>query len=57
VKVGDLVRHVNLDEIFVVVEEPVREGTHLLWTRVSVADSRGTRRIDAGFLEVISESR
>ena len=56
-KVGDLVRHVNLDEIFVVVEEPVREGTHLLWTRVSVADSRGTRRIDAGFLEVISESR
>ena len=53
-KVGDLVRHVNLDEIFVVVKEPVREGTH---ARVSVADSRGTRRIDAGFLEVISESR
>jgi hypothetical protein len=54
VKVGDLVRHINLDEIFVVVEEPVRKT---ICPRVSVADSRGIRRIDAGFLEVISESR
>ena len=49
-KVGDLVRHINLDEIFVIVEEPVREGIR---RRVSVADHRGIRRIDAGFLEVI----
>jgi hypothetical protein len=53
-KVGDLVRHINLDEIFVVVEVPERKGFR---RRVSVADRRGIRRIDAGFLEVINENR
>ena len=49
-EVGDLVRHINLDEIFVVVDKPVREGIR---RRVSVADHRGIRRIDVGFLEVL----
>ena len=58
-KVGDLVRHINLDEIFVVVVNPARECHKLLGDtiRVSVTDHRGTRRIDVGFLEVISASR
>ena len=49
-EVGDLVRHINLDEIFVVVDKPVLEGFRRY---ALVADHRGTRRIDAGFLEVI----
>ena len=53
-KVGDLVRHINLNEIFVVVDKPVKVG---LYRRVSVADHRGVRKVDVGFLEVINGSR
>ena len=50
-KVGDLVRHINLDEIFMVVDKPVLEGFRRY---ALVADHRGIRRIEAGFLEVIN---
>ena len=62
-QIGDLVRHINLDEIFVVVDKPaIPQRKHSrqkrrVKVRVSVADHRGVRSIDVGFLEVINESR
>jgi hypothetical protein len=49
-EVGSLVRHINLDEIFVVIDKPILEGFRRY---ALIADHRGIRRIDAGFLEVI----
>jgi len=57
VKVGDLVRNRNNKEIFVVVGKTIRKGKITNTNVFKLADHRGHRAVDEGFLEVICESR
>jgi len=55
-KIGDLVRHRNNKEIFVVMGKTIRKGKIRNTNVIKLADHRGHRAVDEGFLEVINES-
>ena len=56
-KKGDLVKHKNNKEIFVVVGKTVRKGKIRNTNVIKLADHRGHRAVDECFLEVINEDR